>query len=312
MSSSPVFIGVDVSKTRLDVAARPSGECWQVSNDPAGIAELTGHVKDLSPELVLFEATGGYERPLAWSLAEAGVPYAVTNPRQARDFAKATGRIAKTDKIDAQALAHFAEVVRPAVRQPDADAEALGVLVSRRRQLIEMLTAEKNRLALAAKLVRPDIEAHIVWLQNRLKDLDREMRDTIDARPDLRETERLLRSAKGVGPVVSSTLLATLPELGTINRRQIAALVGVAPMNRDSGAFRGRRMIWGGRADARQALYMATLTATRHDPTLNQYYCRLLAAGKAKKLALVACMRKLLTMLNAMLRDRTPWQPKPA
>ena len=312
MSSSPVFIGVDVSKTRLDVAARPSGECWQASNDPAGIAELTGRLKELSPELVLFEATGGYERPLAWSLAEAGVPYAVTNPRQARDFAKATGRIAKTDKIDAQALAHFAEVVRPAVRQPDADAEALDVLVSRRRQLIEMLTAEKNRLALAAKLVRPDIEAHIVWLQNRLKDLDREMRDTIEARPDLRETERLLRSAKGVGPVVSSTLLATLPELGTINRRQIAALVGVAPMNRDSGAFRGRRMIWGGRAVARQTLYMAALTATRHDPTLSQYYCRLLAAGKAKKLALVACMRKLLTMLNAMLRDRRPWQPAPA
>lgn len=308
MSTKDLFVGIDVSKDLLQVAA---GEHqWTIGNDPAGIADLVERLARLKPRLVVLEATGGLEIPAAAALAAAEVPAAVVNPRQVRDFAKATGRLAKTDAIDASILAQFGEAVRPPVRPcTDANTRELAHLVVRRRQLIEMLTAEKNRLARAVPSVRRLIERHIDWLTHELKDLDDNLKDAVQSSPVWREKEDLLKSAPGVGRVVAVTLLAALPELGQLNRKQIAALVGVAPLNRDSGTLRGKRTVWGGRAHVRAALYMGALVAMRFNPTIKAFYERLLAAGKKPKVALTACMRKLLTILNAMLKNNQHWQP---
>ena len=261
------------------------------------------------PAGLVLEATGGLEVPLASALAVAGIPVAVVNPRQVRDFAKATGRLAKTDAIDAQTLARFAEAVRPAPRPlPDEAAQAFSALLTRRRQLIEMLVAEQNRMQRAPRPIQPQIQAHVTWLKQQLAALDEDLTHRIQSTPIWREQEDLLRSVPGIGPVVSRTLLAELPELGTLTHKQIAALVGVAPLNRDSGTLRGRRTTWGGRAVVRAALYMSTLVATKHNPVIKVFYQRLRAAGKAPKVALVACMRKLVTILNAIVKHRTPWR----
>jgi transposase len=308
MPATPVFVGIDVSKDRLDVALRPTPDRWAVVNDQSGIAGLVARLRHQAPTLIVLEATGGLEIPLTSELAAAGLPVVVVNPRQVRDFAKATGRLAKTDTLDASVLAQFAEAVRPALRPlPDAQTQALSALLTRRRQLIEMCTAEKNRLSTASPPVRKGIRAHITWLECRLADLDEELADTIRESPLWRDKDNLLQSTPGVGPVLARTLLASLPELGTLTRQQIAALVGVAPLNRDSGTFRGKRRVWGGRAHVRAALYMSALVATRFNPVICVFYQRLCAAGKVKKVALTACMRKLLTILNAMLKHQTPW-----
>lgn len=308
--TTEAFIGIDVARDSLEVASRPAGEHWQVGNDSASIAELLPRVRALGPTLIVLEATGGLELPLLAALGSAGLPVVAVNPRQVRDFAKAIGKLAKTDAIDAQVLAHFADAVRPAVRPlPDAATQALGALVTRRRQLVEMLTAEENRRKTAPPAIRADIQAHIAWLRKRLKGVDKELSQAVRTSPLWREQEDMLRSVPGIGPVVSVTLLADLPELGTLGRKQIAALVGLAPLNRDSGTWRGKRTIWGGRATVRAALYMAALVGSRRNPVLRALYTRLLAAGKTKKLALTACMRKLLTILNALLKHRTRWTP---
>ena len=309
MSPANVYVGIDVAKGWLDVAQRPGGEAWRVSSDETGVAALVERLKGVRPTLVVLEATGGLQIPAVAALAAAGLRTVVVNPRQVRQFAGATGRLAKTDAIDAQVLAQFGEAVRPEVRPlPDAATQELSALVNRRRQLIEMLTAEKNRLRLATEKVRPNIEAHIRWLEGELLDLEGGLGDVIRSSPVWRERDNLLRSVPGVGPVLASVLLADLPELGRLNRKEVAALVGVAPLNRDSGLFRGRRTVWGGRSQVRAALYMAALVATRFNPAIRAFYERLVAAGKPKKVALTACMRKLLTMLNAMVRDETSWQ----
>jgi transposase len=304
------FIGIDVARDSLEVAVRPTGEQWRVTNTPAGISDLLERVRALRPTLIVLEATGGLEVPLLGALGSAGLPVVAINPRQVRDFAKATGKLAKTDAIDAQVLAHFADAVRPAVRPlPDAATQAFSALVARRRQLVEMLTAEENRRSSASASVREDIEEHITWLRKRLSGLDQELSQAVRTSPLWRAQEQLLRSVPGVGPIVSWTLLANLPELGTLGRKQIGALVGLAPLNRDSGTLRGKRAVWGGRGAVRAALYMAALVGTRRNPVLRALYTRLLAAGKAKKLALTACMHKLLTLLNALLKHRTGWAP---
>lgn len=308
METQSSFVGIDVSAARLDVAIRPHGTLVDVPNDPAGHSALVERLQELQPTLVLLEATGGLETPVVGALGAAGLPVVVINPRQVRDFARALGRLAKTDRIDAQVLAEFADRVRPTPRPlPDATTRELGALVARRRQLQEMLTAEKNRRSTAPQRVCGQIEAHVTWLQHSLAEIDREMGDLIQQSPLWRTKDQLLRSVPGVGPVLSATLLGELPELGTLNRQKIAALAGVAPLNRDSGTLRGKRIVWGGRAPVRAALYMATLVATRFNPVIRCFYARLCAAGKPKKLALVACMRKLLVILNAMIHDGTLW-----
>lgn len=310
-TTAEAFIGIDVARDSLELASRPAGEHWQVANDPAGIAALLPRLRALQPTLIVLEATGGLELAVLAAIGSAGLPVVAVNPRQVRDFAKAIGKLAKTDAIDARVLAHFADAVRPAVRPlPDAATRALGALVTRRRQLVEMLTAEQNRHNAASTAIRADIQAHITWLRKRLKGVDEELSQAVRSSPLWREQEDLLRSVKGVGPVVSVTLLADLPELGTISRKQIAALVGLAPINRDSGTMRGKRTIWGGRATVRAVLYMAALVGSRSNPVLHALYTRLLAAGKTKKVALTACMRKLLTILNALLKHRTRWAPQ--
>lgn len=301
-------VGIDVSKSQLDVAVLPTGNAWQAPNTEEGISDLVSRIQALESTLVVVEATGGLEWPLVAALGTAQVPVVVLNPRHARDFAKALGKLAKTDRIDAAILALFAERVRPEPRPlPDSQAQALKALLMRRRQVLEMLLAERHRLAQALPRVRRDIQESIAWLEQRLHRLEQELGDTLRQSPLWREKDDLLRSVKGVGPILSLTLLAELPELGAISRQKIAALVGVAPLNRDSGSFRGKRGTWGGRATVRHTLYMATLVATQHNPVLRAFYHRLLQAGKPKKLALTACMRKLLTILNAILRDRRPW-----
>lgn len=304
------FVGIDVSKHQLDIALHPSGEAWTVAYDEPEVSALGTRLRALAPTLIVLEATGGLEGPVVGALAAAGLPVAVVNPRQIRDFARATGLLAKTDRLDAQVLAQFAAAVRPALRPlPDAQAQELTALVQRRRQLVEMLTAEKTRLPLAARRIRPQVQAHIDWLHAQLAQFDDDLRQLIRTSPLWRAKDDLLRSAPGVGPVLAATLLAALPELGTLTRRQIAALVGVAPLNRDSGTLRGRRTVWGGRAQVRAVLYMGTLVAIRHNGVLAAFYQRLRAVGKAPKLALTACMRKLLTILNAMLTHHTRWAP---
>lgn len=305
-----VFVGVDVAKDRLDVHVRPSAEAFAVDRDSAGQEELVGRLSALSPVLVVLEATGGFEVTVAAALAAAGLPVAVVNPRQIRDFARATGKLAKTDALDALAIARFAEAVRPEPRPLKNDeTRALGELIARRRQIVEMMTAERNRRRqMTSKRMIKSIDRLLLALQKELSDLETELDDTVRGTPVWREAEDLLRSVPGVGPTVARTLLADLPELGKLDRKRIAALVGVAPLNRDSGTMRGRRAIWGGRAQVRATLYMAALTASRKNPILADFYQRLLAAGKVKKTALVAVMRKLLTILNAILRNKKPWQ----
>jgi transposase len=310
METTPRFVGIDVAKARLDVAVRPTDDQWNVPNDEAGISQLVTRLQELAPVLIVLEATGGLELLLAAALAAAGLPLAVVNPRQVRDFAKAVGQLAKTDALDAQLLARFADVIRPTPRPlPAAQAQALSALLARRRQVIGMLVAEQQRLGTALSTVRPRIEAHIAWLRQELAQLDAELQATIRESPVWREKERLLRTVPGVGPVLSMTLVADLPELGQLNRKQIAALVGLAPLNCESGSLRGRRIIWGGRGRVRAALYMSTLVAVKHNPVLRAFYDRLLAAGKPKKVALIACMHKLLLTLNALLRQAVAWHP---
>lgn len=306
----PYYVGIDVSKARLDVALLPTGESFAVANDEDGFDELLGRLEDPRPALVVLEASGGFERPAAAALAAWGIAVCVLNPRQTRDFARATGKLAKTDALDAKALARFAEAVRPAPRTlPDTEAREFQAILARRRQIVQMMTAEKNRLGAAtSRAVGRRIEAHIRWLEKELSRTDRDLDKAIESSPTFKENEALLRSVPGVGPVLCRTLLAELPELGSLSPRELSALVGVAPLNRDSGALRGRRSVWGGRARVRQALYMGALIASRHNPAIKGFYQRLLRAGKPKKVALVACMRKLLTILNAVMRDRTPWR----
>jgi transposase len=309
MSDVPCFVGIDVAKAQLDIAVRPSGERWAVPNDAAGVVTLVERLQALHPTLIVLEATGGLERIATAALATAGLPVVIVNPRQARDFARATGQWAKTDALDARALAHFADVIRPTPRPlPDTQTQELRALLSRRQQLIGMRTAEQNRLAGTSERLTQDIEAHIAWLNARIATLDADLETMLRASPLWRENDDLLQSVPGVGPVCARTLLLELPELGTLTRQQIAALVGVAPLNCDSGTLRGRRTIWGGRAHVRTVLYMGTLVATRFNPQIKVFYQRLLAAGKRKKVALTACMHKLVTMLNAMLKHRTSWQ----
>ena len=310
-TTEKVYVGIDVCKARLDVAVlpsgAPSGETFAVANDEDGLQALSGKLVEVRPALVVLEATGGLERPLAAVLFASGIACAVVNPRQARDFAKAIGRLAKTDRIDALVLARFAQAVQPTPKvPPEAEALEFQAIVARRRQLIGMLVAEKNRLgASASKKVRSRLEAHIWWLEKELARVD--LDEAIEQSPTFKENDALLRSVPGVGPVLCRTLLAELPELGSLSPREISALVGVAPLNRDSGTFRGRRGVWSGRARVREALYMGALIASRYNPLIKAFYERLVAAGKPKKVALVACM-SLLTILNAVLRDRTPWR----
>jgi transposase len=309
MVDVPCFRGIDVAKAPWDIAVRPSGERWTVPHAADGVATLVAQGQALHPTLIVLEATGGLERAATAALATAGLPVVVVNPRQARDFARATGQLAKTDALDARALAHCADVIRPTPRPlPDAQTQELRALLGRRQPLIVIRTAEQNRLAGTSGRLQTDIEAHITWLNERLATLDNDIETLLRASPLWREHDDLWQSAPGIGPVCARTLRLELPELGTLNRRQIAALVGVAPLNCDSGTLRGRRMIGGGRAHVRTVLYMGTLVATRYNPRIKAFYERLLAAGKVKKVALTACMHKFLTILNAMLKHRTPWQ----
>ncbi len=306
----PIFVGIDVSKSRLDVALWPGDESFSVANHPRGIASLVKRLKQLQVSRIVLEASGGYEIALAGELASAELPLAVLNPRQVRDFARATGRLAKTDRIDAQVLAQFADLLRPPPRPvPDAQSRELMALVARRRQLVEMLTAESNRRGHTPGCVERAIAVHIRWLRKQLAEFDAILEKAICRSPLWSTKARLLRSVPAVGSVTVTTLLAHLPELGTLTRRQIAALVGVAPFNHDSGKMRGTRTIWGGRAHVRAVLYMCTLVATRRNPVLRAFYLRLRAAGKKPKVALTACMRKMLIMLNAILRHQLPWNP---
>jgi transposase len=310
MEPTPGVVGIDVSKAYLDVAERPGPAPMRLANDEDGIAQVVARLQVSRPVLIVLEATGGLEIPVVAALAAAGLAVAVVNPRQVRDFAKATGQLAKTDALDARVLAHFAAVVRPVPRPlPDVERQALAAVLTRRRQVIAMLVAEQQRLGSASLPLRPRIERHITWLRQERDELDQELRHQIRQSPAWREDDDLLQSVPGVGPVLATTLIADLPELGQLDRKQIAALVGVAPLNCESGILRGRRIIWGGRAQVRAALWMSTLVAVRCNPVIRQFYERLLAAHKPKKVALTACMHKLLLILNALLRHRTPWNP---
>ena len=305
-----IFVGIDVAKDRLDIHVRPSGESFVVSRDGDGLAALVDRLTQITPALIVLEATGGFEVTVAAALGSAGLPVAVVNPRQIRDFARATGKLAKTDALDAAAISHFAQAVHPEPRPvPEAKAQELGELVARRRQVIEMMVAERNRgrLLQSARL-RKRIERHVSALQKELTEIENDLDQNIRNTPIWRESEDLLKSVPGVGDATARTLIADLPELGRLSRKQIAALVGVAPFNRDSGMWRGKRTVWGGRAAVRSILYMATLVATRWNTVIAAFYRHLRDLGKPKKVALTACMRKLLVMLNAILRDRRPWQ----
>lgn len=307
------FVGIDVSKASLEVAVRPSGERWSTANDEKEVPSLVEALRQIGPALIVVEATGGLQTLVVAELTAGGLPVAVVNPRQARDFAKATGRLAKTDPIDADVLAHFAQAIRPEVRElKDEETQLLTALMSRRRQIVDMLTAEKNRLSVAPKGVRKEIQKHIEWLEARVQLMNRQISDAIKKSPVWREKDCILQSTPGVGPVLSVSLLAGVPELGKLNRQKLAALVGVAPLNRDSGLFKGTRKVWGGRAQVRAVLYMAAVSATRANPVIRAFYQRLIAAGKKPKVAITACMRKLLSILNVMLKNGTRWQVKEA
>lgn len=310
---SPVFVGIDVSKERLDISPGGAGKVWSATNTPAGWTELIQQLKPLKPAVVVLESTGGYETQVLAELYHAGLPVARVNPGRVREFAKSIGQLAKTDQLDARVLARFAEAVRPEpAKLADEDEQYLAGLVNRRRQLLEMHVAEQNRLYTAPKQMRQRINHHLEWLKNEIRTLEAEIDDFIQGSPMWKEKGDLLRSVPGVGNITAFTLLADLPELGTMDRKQIAALVGVAPLNRDSGRRSGKRRIYGGRSSVRTTLYMATLTAIRCNPVIHAFYHRLLQAGKEKKVAIVACMRKLLTILNSMLRHHSPWRCVPA
>jgi transposase len=308
---SESYVGIDVAKARLDVRLEPGGESWTAANTAVGIAEVVERLQGHAVRLVVLEATGGYEYAVVVALSVAGLAVAVVNPRQVRDFARASGRLAKTDRIDALVLARFGAAFQPAARPlPSEAVRELDALVTRRRQVRDMLQAEQNRRDLARGGVRRQIQEHIDWLQRQLATVEADLRERIEASPLWRAKENLLRSVPGVGPTTAFTLPAELPELGTLSKREIAALVGVAPFARDSGTLRGKRAIWGGRTSVRTCLYMAAVTAARHNPPLTTFYHRLLDNGKAKKLALIAVVRKLLVTLNAMLAHGTPWDPE--
>ena len=308
---SKPYVGIDVAKAKLDVAIGSDGELVQVENDEAGIAQLIERLRGVVPALVVLEATGGYEGLVAGAIAGDGIDVAVVNPRQVRDFAKATGVLAKTDRIDARVLARFAEAVRPEPRPlPTAEAKELEEALRRRRQIVDMLTAEKNRLSIAStERLKKGLKKHIAWLEEALRRANDDIDTAVRNSPAWREQEDLLRSVPGIGPVSARTMLAELPELGTLNRKKIAALVGVAPLNRDSGTLQGTRTCWGGRARVRQALYMAALTLVRCNPVIRRTYAALRTRGKKHKVAFVACMRKLLSILTAMVRDQRRWSP---
>ncbi len=307
---SSIFVGIDVSKDHLDVSIRPIQHRQRFTNSDEGVDELIERLKSSPPALVVMEATGRYHQLVLSRLLTAGLPAIAINPRQARDFARALGRFAKTDALDADVLAEFAEKIRPELRSiSDDETQHLEALCTRRRQLVGMLSAEKNRLHSSPKTIRPAINKHIQWLEKNISQLEKDLDKQIRSSPAWREKEDLLRSCKGIGPVTTQTLLACLPELGTLTGRQISALVGVAPLNDDTGKHKGRRHIGGGRLDVRCVLYMATLAAIRHNHAIRQFHARLIAAGKAKKVAITASMRKLLTILNAVIRDKKPWEP---
>lgn len=307
-----MFIGIDIAKAECVVVVRPTGESWTCPNDESHMRALVERVRALEPTQIVLEATGGYEVVVASALAAAGLPVAVVNPRQVRDFAKATGQLAKTDRVDAQVLALFAERIRPALRPlPDEATQELAAVLTRRRQLLEMLQAEKNRLGQVLgrgqHVVKKSLKKHVAYLERELALTNTDLDELVRASAIWRERDELLQSVPGIGRVVARTLLAELPELGALDRRQIAKLVGLAPISRESGTWRGRRSIHGGRATVRTVLYMATLVASRRNPIIRVFYLRLLAAGKAKKLALIACARKLITILNQMVRTGQPW-----
>ncbi|MCK5484239.1 MAG: IS110 family transposase [Gemmatimonadetes bacterium] len=305
-----VFIGIDVSKAWLDVATSRDEETWTVPNTPAGVEDLVSRLQEQAPARIVLEATGGFEVPAVAALAAADLPVVVVNPRQVRDFAKATGQLAKTDRIDARILCLFAARIRPPIRLlPDDEARALDAVLARRRQLIEMLTAEKNRLGFALPPVQTGIRKHIRWLERQLEDVDQDLDSRIRQSPAWQAKNDLLRSVPGVGPNLARTLIAELPELGRLSRREIAALVGVAPLARDSGTLRGKRTVWGGRAPVRSALYLSVWSASKWNPVIRLFYTRLRERGKPPKVAQTACMRKLLTILNAMVRDDRSWDP---
>jgi transposase len=305
-----LYVGIDVSKAVLDVAVTPSSEAWSTPNTAEGMQRLVEKLGKMSPRLIVLEATGGLERRAVAALAAAALPVVAVNPRQVRDFAKATGQLAKTDTIDAAILALFADRIRPELRPlRDAETQELEALVVRRRQVVDMISAEKNRLSAAppSKRVRTAIGKTIKWFEKQLEEIDSDIDIAVKGSSAWREKDDLLRSVPGVGKVLSRTLLSLVPELGALGKKQLAALVGVAPLNRDSGMQRGRRSVWGGRANVRAVLYMGALVAARFNPTIRTFHARLRASGKLPKVALVACMRKLLTILNAIVRDRTPW-----
>jgi transposase len=309
MSNEPIYVGIDVSKDNLDLAVHPRQQIRRFHNTATGINKAVEYIRDIGPVLLVMEATGGFEITVAAALSEAGITTAIVNPRQARDYARSTGKLAKTDAIDAQMLADFAAAVQPEPRPlADTQAQELKDILARRRQLNEMITAEKNRLHRSRGALRDHIRAHINWMEKELIEMDSELKHFIEKSPIWREKDNLLKTAPGIGPVLSSTLVAELPELGNLNRKQIAALVGVAPLNRDSGKMRGKRSVWGGRAGVRSALYMGTLVATRFNPVIREFYNRLIAAGKPKKVAITACMRKFITILNAMIKHHSTWQ----
>ena len=307
------WIGIDVAKGWLDVANSSAERVVRFANDAAGVAALVAALQGRSPRLVVLEATGGHERVAATALAEAGLAVAVVNPLQVRHFARSTGKLAKTDALDAQVLALFAERMQPEPRpRPTATSQEVASLLARRRQLQEMQTAERNRRPTVAPRLRPGLDAHLAWLKEQIAELDRELEETVQDDPATQAKAALLRSIPSIGPVVAATLVGLLPELGTLDRRQLAALVGVAPLNRDSGKRTGGRSIWGGRSAVRAMLYMATVSGIVHNPLLQPLYDRLCARGKPTKVAMVACMRKLLTIANAILRDEVPWSPEAA
>lgn len=309
-NSSAIYVGIDVSKARLDIAVHASSMAWTESHDGPGLARLVERLKALRPARVVVEASGGWERPVVVELAAAGLLVAVVNPKRVRDFARASGLVAKTDRIDARVLAHFAAALQPAPTVlPSEDARQLAELVARRRQVVEMHTAEHNRLGQAPTRMRPRIQSHLDWLEAELATLHHDIHAFIQQHSDWQDNADRLDSVPGIGPVTASTLLAELPELGHLDPKRLAALVGLAPFNHDSGRRRGKRRIRGGRTAVRNVLYMATLSATRCNPVIRAFYQRLVRAGKEKKVALTACMHKLLTILNAMLRHHQAWRP---
>ena len=312
-TSNSIFVGIDVSKGRLDVAAGEKGEFWNEPNDEKGIPRLVERLKKINPTLIVLESTGGLERAVMIELIRAGLAVAMVNPGRVREYAKSIGQLAKTDKLDARLLARFGAAVQPAVTQlPNEAEEHLSALLARRKQLLEMLVAEENRLSSTARTMNANIEKHITWLKKELGDLNKEIDEFNRQDPELKEKNELMQSVKGVGPITASTLAADLPELGHLNKKKIAALVGVAPFNQDSGRMRGKRRIKGGRSSVRQVLYMAAIAATRFNPVIKAFYQSLLLRGKVKKVAIVACMHKLLVILNAMLRTKQPWRdPQP-